>query len=152
MRDAAQTASPLGQAGLFEEATKLVDILFGHDSDGNVNARIHLLTLLDLERRFDAGHALLERVLLNDGHDPALVYALDRLGGEVPAEDFDLVGALLAGYGGNCADQRRLARGVKRIHIGIGGHQIFGRGQSDVLDVLAIDRIEELHPADGLRR
>ena len=114
---------------------------------GNVDARVDLLALLDLEHGLDAGDAFLERILLNDGDDPALVYALDRLRGEVPAEHLDLIGSLLAGHGRNGADQRRLTRGVNRVHVGIGGHQVFGRGQRDVLDVLAIDRVEKFHPA-----
>src|SRR6202453_4463165 len=137
---------------LFEQAAELVDIVLGHDGHGNVDARIHLLALLDLEHGLDASHALLERVLLNDGDDPALVYALDRLSGEVPAEDLDLARALLAGHGRNRADKRRFTRGVERVHVGVGGHQVFSGGQRHVLDVLAIHRVEELDALSFSRR
>src|SRR6185503_2010839 len=101
---------PLGAfKGLFEEAAELVDIVLGHDGDGNVDARVDLLALLDLEHSLDASHPFLEGVLLNDGDDPSLVDALDRLGGQVPAEDLDLAGRLLAGHSRNRADKRRLA-------------------------------------------
>src|SRR6185312_11962998 len=100
----------------------------------------------------NAGHTLLERILLDDGDDPALVDALDRLSGEIPTEDLDLVGALLAAHGGNRADERGLAGGVERGHVGIGRHQIFRGGQGDILDILAIDRIEELYARRSLSR
>ena len=69
-RDAAASRSALFERGLFEEAAELVDVVLGHDGDGNVDARIDLLTLLDLEHSFDAGDALLEGILLNDSDDP----------------------------------------------------------------------------------
>src|ERR1700733_1272872 len=138
--------------GLFEEAAELVDVFLGHNGNGNVDARVDLLALLDLEHGFDAGHALLERILLNHSDDPALVYALDRLSGEVPAEDLDLARALLAGHSRNGADQRRFTGGVERVHVGVGGHQVFSRGQRHVLDVLAVHRVEELDARARLSR
>src|SRR5260221_7615635 len=112
---------------LFEHAAVFVDVLLGDDGHRDVDAGIDLVALLDLEDGLDAGLTLLIGVLLDDGDDPALVDALDRLGGEVPAEDLDLVGALLAGDGRDGADQLRLAGGVDRIHVGIGGPQGFPR-------------------------
>ena len=98
------------------------------------------------------GDAFLERILLHDRDDPALVDALDRLGGEVPAEHLDLVGALAGSSTAEIAPiERRLAGGIERGHVGIGGHQVLGGRQRDVLDVLAVDRVEELDAAAGLR-
>ena len=50
------------------------------------------------------------------------------------------------------ADQRRLAGGVERGHVGIGGHQVFGGGERDVLDVLAVDGVEERDLGAGVGR
>ena len=41
----------------------------------------------------------------------------------------------------------RLAGGIERVHVGVGGHQVLGRRQRHVLDVLAVDRVEESHAA-----
>src|SRR5262249_47783260 len=131
---------------LFEHAAVLVDVLLGDDRHRDVDAGVDLLALLELEDGLDAGLPLLVGVLLPDGVDPAFVDALDRLGGQVPAEDLDLVGALLAAHRGNHADQRRLAGGVDGIHVRVGRHQVLGRRHRDVLDVLAVDRVEELDP------
>ena len=113
--------------------------------------RVDLFALLDLQDRLDSGDSLLEGILLDDRNDPAFIDTLDCLRGEVPAEHFDLVGALLARHRGDRADERRFAGRVERVHVGIGGHQVLGSRQGDVLDVLTIDGIEELNVAAGLR-
>src|ERR1700735_2331959 len=51
-----------GSSCLFEEAAELVDVVLGHNGDGNIDARVDLLAFLDLEHGFDAGHAFLERI------------------------------------------------------------------------------------------
>ena len=45
--------------------------------------------------------------------------------------------------GGDGTDQGRLARGIDRVHAGVGGHQVFGRGQGHVLDILTVDRVQD---------
>ena len=139
----------MGQAFLFEKGAELVDVLLGDDGDGDVDAWVDLLALFELQDRLDARDPFLERILLYDGDDPAVIDAFDRLGGEVPAEDFDFVGALLTRDRRNRADKRRLARSIKGVHVGVGGHQILSGRQGDVLDVLTVDCIEELDIAAG---
>src|SRR5208337_5402064 len=92
----APEGAPTSVVRLLEEAAELVDVLLRHDRDRDVDARVYLLALLQLEDRLDAGDAFLEGVLLHHRHDPSVVDAFDRLGGEIPAEDLDLVRLLLA--------------------------------------------------------
>ena len=115
--------------------------------NGDIDDRLNGLALLQLDQCFDGGLAFAGRILLNDRGDPAFFDALGGLRRQVPTEDLDVLLAALAFDGGDGADQLRFAGGVDRGHVGIGGHQVFGCAQRDILLVLAIDGIKE---GDGL--
>ena len=72
-----------------------------------------------------------------------VVDPLDHLLGQIPAENFDPVGRALRLDRGDRADQRRLAGGVDRGHVGVAGDQGLGGRKRVVLDVAAIDHARD---------
>ena len=89
----------------------------------------------------DRAHAL--GVLLHDGDHEPVVDPFDHLLGQIPAEDFDPIGRTLRLDRGDRADQRRLAGGVDRGHVGVAGDQGLGGRERVVLDVAAIDHARD---------
>ncbi|ENN85598.1 hypothetical protein RHSP_06327 [Rhizobium freirei PRF 81] len=129
---------------LLEHAPELVDIFLGDDGHRHIDDRVDLIALFHLDERFDGRLALAGRILLNNGRDPTLIDAFDRLLGQIPAEDLDATRFALAGDRRNGTEECRLAGRIKRCHVGIGGDEIFRCTERDILDVLAVHGIEEV--------